>query len=724
MPCASWRRARTPRSVSSDSPTQDEVADCLLILSASTFEKLIAFQRMLSTARLTAADDYDSVIELVQSHFDRVIAATRWSLLLNAYRSLRAGQSQIPLVALANGLTALKVIVTRANRLAQYMGILPRQAVDAGLVTALRRAYPSRWGHLRPAVVLLPRLVSQEFDLGSKLANDRILDLPKLEQVDGRPVIQLAGVDSASPLSLGTLAHEFGHAIANEDDLESHLGAGFSDLSEEHQRASHELFADVVGTAGLGPGTLLALIRDEAFLLADHKKHFPGTRKHHPALLARIEFVSEYFGPDLLAPYSRTLALFKTAVRVLLGLQPDNLVKAEQVISTKVIPDAKARVGLALEHIALPSIDAAQLSDRSERLADRMRRMMPPAAIRWLGKEQVRDQVERARPDADRQAEILDLLREAPASPSEVIAAAFRRRDDEWYDLIDRVLRESDLALSFADMVEPATAFLEAESMLTRAGLVASEVHSTLLEAAEELRQAPSVANEVPEATAEEGERDESIGGVLSDAQIASLLLAEREEDRLYVTPLIDPKRQIGPASLDIRLGSEVLVMTNADLDRLDPTDDECATHLAKQAMRRSISHTSPLVLHPGEFALASSLEYVCLPPNLAARLEGRSSLGRAGVLIHATAGFIDPGYRGFITLELSNAGKTPIRLYPGIRVGQLSFFGCHGTLQPYDVRKTSKYSHAHDVLHSRIYQDEEYKWLKKLHGQGPGSPE
>ena len=87
------------------------------------------------------------------------------------------------------------------------------------------------------------------------------------------------------------------------------------------------------------------------------------------------------------------------------------------------------------------------------------------------------------------------------------------------------------------------------------------------------------------------------------------------------------------------------------------------------------VSETEPFMLHPGEFVLGSTAEYVKLPHDLVARLEGKSSLGRLGLLIHSTAGYVDPGFEGHLTLELSNVANLPITLYPGMKIGQISFF-------------------------------------------------
>ncbi|MDP9356735.1 MAG: dCTP deaminase [Chloroflexota bacterium] len=151
---------------------------------------------------------------------------------------------------------------------------------------------------------------------------------------------------------------------------------------------------------------------------------------------------------------------------------------------------------------------------------------------------------------------------------------------------------------------------------------------------------------------------------ILSDGTIRRLLA----EGTLIVDP-IEPQ-QIQPASVDVRLDDRFLVFRNHTTDVIDPFNiPSDLMDLVK------VSEGDPFVLHPGEFVLGSTLESIGLPDNIVSRVEGKSSLGRIGLLIHATAGFVDPGWeRGQITLELSNVATLPIRLWPGMKIGQLSF--------------------------------------------------
>ncbi|QFQ01641.1 Deoxycytidine triphosphate deaminase [Corynebacterium urogenitale] len=135
---------------------------------------------------------------------------------------------------------------------------------------------------------------------------------------------------------------------------------------------------------------------------------------------------------------------------------------------------------------------------------------------------------------------------------------------------------------------------------------------------------------------------------------------------------VLDPldESMIQPSSIDVRLDGLFRVFNNSKYTHIDPKlPQEELTTLVE------VEGDEPFILHPGEFVLGSTLERFSIPNDLAGRLEGKSSLGRLGLVTHSTAGFIDPGFSGHITLELSNAANLPIALYPGMKVGQLALF-------------------------------------------------
>ena len=150
---------------------------------------------------------------------------------------------------------------------------------------------------------------------------------------------------------------------------------------------------------------------------------------------------------------------------------------------------------------------------------------------------------------------------------------------------------------------------------------------------------------------------------VLSDRTIRRLL----DEGRIELDPF--DESLIQPSSVDVRVDRFFRVFHNNRYPFIDvKQEQEELTELVE------VQGDQPFVLHPGEFVLGSTLERVKLPDDLVARLEGKSSLGRLGLLIHSTAGFIDPGWNGHVTLELSNVANLPVTIYPEMKIGQLSF--------------------------------------------------
>ncbi len=151
---------------------------------------------------------------------------------------------------------------------------------------------------------------------------------------------------------------------------------------------------------------------------------------------------------------------------------------------------------------------------------------------------------------------------------------------------------------------------------------------------------------------------------LLSDRDIRT----ELESGRVVLEPY-DPA-MIQPSSVDVRIDRLFRLFDNHKYSVIDPAQEQPElTRLIE------VEQGEAFVLHPGEFVLASTFEVVTLPDDVAARLEGKSSLGRLGLLTHSTAGFIDPGFSGHVTLELSNVATLPIKLWPGMKIGQLCFF-------------------------------------------------
>jgi dCTP deaminase len=184
---------------------------------------------------------------------------------------------------------------------------------------------------------------------------------------------------------------------------------------------------------------------------------------------------------------------------------------------------------------------------------------------------------------------------------------------------------------------------------------------------------------------------------VLSDRTIREYV----QQGRIVIRPW--DSACVQPASVDVHMDRRLRVFHNMRrpyIDVHEPTDD--LTEVVE------IHDNQPFILHPGEFVLGSTLEYFELPNDLVARLEGKSSLGRLGLLIHSTAGFVDPGWKGHLTLELSNVSRLPITLYYGMKIGQMSYQQLTTPAdRPYGSPELgSKYQGQTDPTPSMAYKD------------------
>lgn len=186
---------------------------------------------------------------------------------------------------------------------------------------------------------------------------------------------------------------------------------------------------------------------------------------------------------------------------------------------------------------------------------------------------------------------------------------------------------------------------------------------------------------------------------IYSDRDIRAALAA----GEIIIEPMADPDLQIQACSVDLRLGSTFRVFRHADKAVIDPLADDASDFTELHEVKPG----EPFYLHPGEFALGSTQERVKLPDNVVGRVDGRSSIGRLAILVHATAGFIDAGFEGTITLELSNVGKMPVALHPNMRICQISFEEMKSPAEhPYGSRPGSKYQGQRGPTESRIRDD------------------
>ncbi len=195
---------------------------------------------------------------------------------------------------------------------------------------------------------------------------------------------------------------------------------------------------------------------------------------------------------------------------------------------------------------------------------------------------------------------------------------------------------------------------------------------------------------------------------LLSDHEI----IQQIDAGNISIEPLLDKNSQIQPASIDLRLGNEFLIFNMPQTAVIDPADPQTfeglTTSVTLQAHER-------FIVHPKEFILGVTLERVNISADFVGRLDGRSSLGRLGIIVHSTAGFIDPGFNGTITLEISNLNNIAVAIYPGMRICQLSIEQLsQPASQPYSAARQSKYQGQTKPTLSHIFNDQEMRDRRK----------
>jgi dCTP deaminase len=207
-------------------------------------------------------------------------------------------------------------------------------------------------------------------------------------------------------------------------------------------------------------------------------------------------------------------------------------------------------------------------------------------------------------------------------------------------------------------------------------------------------------------------------GGVLSDWEIVQALL----NGDIIITPLMNGKEQIGGSAVDLRLGTEfklIRIVKQTHFD-LSVAEEQIKDQVQEYTEIVHVAPMQPFILHPDEFALGSTLEYIVLPDNIAGRLEGRSTWGRVGLQVHSTAGLVDPGFQGTLTFELHNMGKLPLPLYPGVRIAQISFHRCAPVSEKYVDKASAKYARSTGTKDTMFYEDYEFRQIRKFLQKGP----
>lgn len=187
---------------------------------------------------------------------------------------------------------------------------------------------------------------------------------------------------------------------------------------------------------------------------------------------------------------------------------------------------------------------------------------------------------------------------------------------------------------------------------------------------------------------------------ILSDRDIKKALKSKR----ILFSPDLNLSTQLGSCSVDLRLGNSFRVFKHSRYPFIDPHDKKLAEDMMEEEV---VKNNEPFILQPGDFVLATTIESLTLPNDLVGRLEGRSSMGRLGIVVHSTASVFDPGWDGKIVMELGNLGRMPVALYPGMRICAMTFEELSSAADvPYSHKKQAKYIKQKTPLPSKIAED------------------
>ena len=187
---------------------------------------------------------------------------------------------------------------------------------------------------------------------------------------------------------------------------------------------------------------------------------------------------------------------------------------------------------------------------------------------------------------------------------------------------------------------------------------------------------------------------------ILSDRDIKEAI----KSDRIKISPQLDYDTQLGSCSVDFRLGNTFRVFAHTKHPFIDPSDSSLMTDIMEEIV---VPEGESFIMRPGEFVLATTIEHLTLPDDLLGRIEGRSSLGRIGIIVHGTASVFDPGWVGVPVLELGNLGMMPVSLRPGMKICSFTFEQMSSAVEtPYHKKLTAKYAHQSGPDSSRYAQE------------------
>lgn len=626
-------------------------------------------------------------------------------------------------------LDALAVFSQAFSTIHIYLTYFPPLPIRPETVYTLKSAFGAEFAHHQPSLLLTNAFNAFEFDFLQQL-HSSLERLQPLESSGERNIVlQLPKVDLASALAWPLLAHEMGHAIDFDRGISAGIAERLAPGTDQRLRLlitdiCEELTADLVAARVLGPSAVCALLSFIYCVLPQEPIEWDPTprlqgksQRVYPASRWRARIAYDYLATKTgeLTLLRREVEDFEKAWRfragVLLGEdQAATVAATEQSVFSGLI--STLAEDIVREVDALPIVDFSLGHADLSRHAKRLERGLPVSAqgesrTRLLAAiRRFKQKSARSRRDFH---SLVARFEEKPTTISAILLSGCVQRD-QLISTASAAIGEKSLASAIRVSDQ-----MERMDLLLRTSIDASAVDDRLIrrrKANEAVIKANGISSDssVTEAAQPRRRLDEKEKSLLGDIQILSRLVARNDVQLLFVSPLVSPLTQLGPSSLDVRLGTDVYVTATSTLSHLDLEVDRAVLERQKRQYfrRQRVGPDGEFFLHPGEFVLATTLEYFRFPRDIAGRLEGRSSLGRLGLQVHATAGFVDPGFEGNLTFELINSGNLPIRIAPGFRLGQLCFFPVSGVQVAYGDKPNAKYSGSISAEPSRIETDPE----------------
>ncbi len=606
-------------------------------------------------------------------------------------------------------LNGYALTIARINGWFHELDFLPNQpAIPSGVYIFLADLFPDELSKGRPPAVVYHR----KYDFEQRSYQESLSDSTE----PALPVVlRMPYVEFRNPLMWVNLVHEMGHAVDAKMKLSPQFAVTLKPTVEQReifQSWASEFFADQVAVRAVGPAYLSAFI---SWYLTRYPRELKVASKTHPAPEVRVAKMQKCLadrdilgdGADFLLRTFRNLATdqeFRCPPNSPLPEVVDQMAAWAVTTTEKLasVPPFGHDEARAAKAIAVTLGDNTVVSSRSQLNAEE-------EAVRLQELRETLDR--RSFENPGELYSVTEPLQEQPNRCCEIANAAWEYALAKGLEQFRQTFSRQDTEASkqWLDYRE----YLEALQRRLRKSIEYAKIHR-LWQNNRAPARGRSYDGFAPHPSLQPRRREPAL---LTEKQILSRL-CRRDPGRVIVTPILEIREQIQPSSIDLRLGTEFAIVKSARLACLDILQDkeEARAEIVRYLERVHVAPDDRFVLHPHDFALGCTLEYIKLPFDIAGRLEGKSTWGRVGLQIHSTAGFVDPGFEGALTFELQNVGRVPIPLYPAMRVAQICLYECEESSIPYLKKSHSSYGGDPGLVISKYFDLPDVGVLQRIH--------